>query len=160
MCFKRKDKPIKLGQLNTETGKLEKYSQSITWDLDYTIINFIIGSLKEFKKVKNGYPAFLEKDYPNEEDAIAYYDKIIQSIIEDFEYYMQYSRNFLPKEDKKYLDNYLNDMKAENGKITFPPKDEKICRIYDNLHVIEKDQEMRRKRAFEMLNEWLPTFWW
>ena len=84
MC--KKEKPIKLGQI--KNGKLENYSLSVTWDFDYTLCIFIRDSLIEYKKVNNGYPVILKEKYGSEEDAMAEYNRIIQTIIDDLHYYL------------------------------------------------------------------------
>jgi len=54
MWKNKKDKPIKLGEIKNE--KLEKFSDSITWDFDITLLIFIRDGLKRFKELNNGIP--------------------------------------------------------------------------------------------------------
>lgn len=160
MFFKKKEKPIKLGQINAETGVLEKYSKSISWDLDYTVTHFLIGALKEYRKVKNGYPVFLLNTYSNEEDAMAQFDKIIACIIDDLEYCNIDTQDLLSEDERKILKNHLSTMSCKDGKITFGPRTKEIEKIYEHEIALKLDQERRFKRAFELLGEWLPHFWW
>ena len=46
---------IKLGRI--KNSKLEKFSDSITWDFDHTLLIFIRDGLKRFKELKAGIPA-------------------------------------------------------------------------------------------------------
>jgi hypothetical protein len=100
MCFKRKEKPVKLGQINLETNQLEKFSKNITWNLDYTICIFIRDSLKAFKKVYNGIPPQVIEEFPNEDDAIRYYDNTIQDIINDFDYCITNAFNYTMRQEE------------------------------------------------------------
>ena len=146
MCF-NKNKPIKLGQI--KNNKLEKFSKSLTWDLDFSICVFLRDSLKEFKKVKIGYPAFLQKEYPKEEDAVAYYDSIIDEIIEGFDYYLKDSYDLLSVENMLIFADFSERF----------PTPEEIKSVFTEIDEIEKEKAKKLERSFDLLKEWHPSFW-
>ena len=146
MCF-NKNKPIKLGQI--KNNKLEKFSKSLTWDLDFSICIFLRDSLKEFKKVKIGYPAFLQKEYPKEEDAVAYYDSIIDEIIEGFDYYLKDSYDLLSVENMLIFADFSERF----------PTPEEIKSVFTEIDEIEKEKAKKLERSFDLLKEWHPSFW-
>ena len=55
------------------------------WNLDYTIIKFILPRLKEFKKLSNG-------SYPSEVGTEEKWQEILGKIILGFEYYIEKDR--------------------------------------------------------------------
>lgn len=146
MCF-NKNKPIKLGQI--KNNKLEKFSKSLTWDLDFSICVFLRDSLKEFKKVKIGYPAFLQKEYPKEEDAIAYYDSVIDEIIEGFDYYLKDSYDLLSVENMLIFADFSERF----------PTPEEMKSVFTEIDEIEKEKAKKLERSFDLLKEWHPSFW-
>lgn len=146
MCF-NKNKPIKLGQI--KNNKLEKFSKSLTWDLDFSICVFLRDSLKEFKKVKIGYPAFLQKEYEREEDAIAYYDSIIDEIIEGFDYYLKDSYDLLSVENMLIFADFSERF----------PTPEEMKSVFSEIDEIEKEKAKKLERSFDLLKEWHPSFW-
>ena len=146
MCF-NKNKPIKLGQI--KNNKLEKFSKSLTWDLDFSICVFLRDSLKEFKKVKIGYPAFLQKEYPKEEDAVAYYDSVIDEIIEGFDYYLKDSYDLLSVENMLIFADFSERF----------PTPEEIKSVFTEIDEIEKEKAKKLERSFDLLKEWHPSFW-
>ena len=146
MCF-NKNKPIKLGQI--KNNKLEKFSKSLTWDLDFSICVFLRDSLKEFKKVKIGYPAFLQKEYPKEEDAVAYYDSIIDEIIEGFDYYLKDCYDLLSVENMLIFADFSERF----------PTPEEMKSVFTEIDEIEKEKAKKLERSFDLLKEWHPSFW-
>ena len=146
MCF-NKNKPIKLGQI--KNNKLEKFSKSLTWDLDFSICVFLRDSLKEFKKVKIGYPAFLQKEYPKEEDAVAYYDSVIDEIIEGFDYYLKDSYDLLSVENMLIFADFSERF----------PTPEEMKSVFTEIDEIEKEKAKKLERSFDLLKEWHPSFW-
>ena len=160
---------IKLGKI--KNGKLEKFSDSITWDFDYTLLIFIRDGLKRFKELKTGIPAYLcykyEKLGVEDPDAAAAqeYNFILDTIISNIEYYQSTDMDLLSSADKKLYYDYLatyHTEKDERGyyEVKFAEETEDIKRIKKELEEINIKQKQKIDEAFDLLKENLCTFWW
>lgn len=160
---------IKLGKI--KNGKLKNFSDSITWDFDYTLLVFIRDGLKRFKELKTGIPAHLCYKYEQlgveDPDAAAAqeYNSILDTIISNIEYYQSTDMDLLSPADKELYHNYLatyHTEKDERGyhKVKFAEQTEDIKRIKKELEEINIKQKQKIDEAFDLLKENLCTFWW
>ena len=153
MYFKKKEKPIKLGQIKND--KVEKMSDSATWNLDYTICVFIRDALKKFKENRDGFPAILLETM-SEEEADKYYAKIIDTIIYDLDYYLTPVEELMTAENRALLEQFyssnLDPFEAAENK--------DFATAQKTLGDIAESQNRHLNEAFDALKEWLPSFWW
>lgn len=107
------------------------YSDIEIWNLDDTIIDFVLPRLKVFRKQTNGYPPNL--------GSFEEWEDILDKIIWAFEYYNQDSTYFDLKE--KY-----GDEKTETGRFRYLEE-------YEAL-------EERAEEGFELFGKYFRNFWW
>lgn len=153
MCFRKKEKPIKLGQIKND--KVEKMSDSVTWNLDYTVCIFIRDALKKFKEKRDGFPALLLETM-SEEEADKYYAKIIDTIIYDLDYYLTPVEELASQETIKTFNEFCcSDL--DPFEIA---EDEKFATAQKTLVDLEESRLRHLNEAFDALKKWLPSFWW
>lgn len=166
MWKKNKEKPIKLGQIRDE--KLEKFSDSITWDFDITMLIFIRDGLKRFKQVNNGIPQRIFQKHDHECWAVKEWDDIIQKIIDDIDYYLLDEQSLLDKSDQDLLHTYYQEnhiisrQENKDGSVTveYAEMPAYIKAIYERIREISKQQEEKLSEAFDLIKEWHADFWW
>ena len=166
MWKKNKEKPIKLGEIKNQ--KLEKFSDSITWDFDTTMLIFIRDGLKRFKQVNNGIPHKIFEKHDHECWAVKEWDDIIQTIIDDIDYYLSDPEELLPADKRSLLEEYhlgthvkyREERPDGSVLVTYEEMPEYIKAIYAELVEIGKAQEERLSEAFDLIKEWHASFGW
>lgn len=108
--FKKKEKPIILGQIKND--KLVKFSDSMTWNFDFTLAIFIKTGLERFLKLNNGVPcsAFDEfgniiYDYSSDmslEQKAQKWSDVIKKAVHKLDYFLSDSDDDLSKKYKAY----------------------------------------------------------
>lgn len=166
MWKKNKEKPIKLGEIKNE--KLEKFSDSITWNFDTTMLIFIRDGLKRFKQVNNGIPHKIFEKHDHECWAIKEWDDIIQTIIDNIDYYFLDTEALLSEADQDLLEQYrkedhvIDREEHADGSVTvrYAEAPAHIKHIYEQLKNLSIQQEERLQKAFDLIKEWHSNFWW
>ena len=166
MWKKNKEKPIKLGQIKNE--KLEKFSDSITWNFDTTMLIFIRDGLKRFKQVNNGIPHSIFIKYELEEEAIAEWNEIIQTIIDNINYYLLDAEELLFPEQRSLLEEYhlgnhikhIEELHDSSILVTYEEMPKAIKAIYAELTEITKILEEKLSKAFDLIKVWHANFSW
>lgn len=86
------------------------FSDDELWNLDHTIVQFILPRLKQFKKVNNGYPPY-GTDLKNTSKKIkmtqANWDAILDAMIEAFTILVDEDYCFLNEAQEKIVDKGL-----------------------------------------------------
>lgn len=161
---------IKLGKIRKD--KLIKFSDSVTWSLDYTLLIFIRDSLKRFRELRNGIPCNLIYKYEQvgcenaEEKAREEYDNIINTIITNIEYYQTDEVDLLTDKEKEIYNNRINSMRFEKTdksglvSIKFDEPTAEYNKVNKKLEKIRLKQEKKLKQAFNLLRDNLTSFWW
>lgn len=161
---------IKLGKIRKD--KLIKFSDSITWSLDYTLLIFIRDSLKRFRELHNGIPCSLIYKYKQlgcenaEEKAKEEYYNIINTIITNIEYYQTDEIDLLTDKEKEIYKNRVNSVrfeKTDNPSLVSVKFDELTAeynKVNKKLEKIRLKQEKKLRQAFNLLRDNLTSFWW
>ena len=120
-----------------------------TWNFDYTLTDYLIASLTQFRNHTNSYP---DTDFASFEDWIAYIDDIIDKL------------DFVRQDPSEDMNEWYNAWQTQccsKPKNEWTDEDELVFRKYiEESERIEKGQAKVRKSAFIALSKHLPDIWW
>ena len=157
-----KKEVLKLGKIVDK--KLESCSDAAIWELDITLLIFIRDTISLFKEKSMGYPAAIHEKYNgDEEKSVAEWHEILQTIIDDIDYYLIPTQDLLCQAEKDILDNGLKRVvldEKEGSKIVDIESSPEVDEVYDRTHELYKEQKAALKEALDLLSEWIEDLWW
>lgn len=108
-------KPIKLGQI--KNCKLEKFANSVTWELHETIAIFLRDTLRKFADTTHSFPDCYDENWnmmtteqwekrDKERDGYAIWVNHIRAIADKIDFYLKDCEEFLDEDDREFLSTY------------------------------------------------------
>ena len=120
-----------------------------TWNFDYTLIDYLIASLTQFRNHTCCYP---DRDFASFEDWIAYLDDIIDKL------------DFVRQSADEDLNKWYNAWQTQccsKPRDEWADEDELVFRKYiEETERLTQEQAKVRKSAFIALSKHLPDIWW
>lgn len=157
-----KKEVLKLGKIVDK--KLMGCSDAAIWDLDTTLLIFIRDTIAHFKEKSMGYPAAIHKKYDgDEEKSVTEWHEILQTIVDDIDYYLIPTQELLCQAEKDILEKELKRVvldEREGIKIINVESSPEIDEVYDREQELYKEQRAALKEAFDLLSEWIEDLWW
>lgn len=127
-----------------------------TWNMDYTIAEYVLPRLKEFKKVANGYPGTGDADTPEK------WDEIMDKMITAFEYVKTSDGWWIgdPRYDASAGLHITTEI-LEDGSRAVHFEEEDWC---EPINKAKSKEYERRQQAIEegmhLFAKWFQHLWW
>lgn len=126
------------------------------WDLDTFFSALIVDALKEFIKHDQRCPTDVFSEL-TEEEAHEKWHKILQEIIDDFEFYLSDDNEAWDK-----LNSYLIIKESIVGHRELETTEEKLLRqdFYNEEIRLQEEKKKRLKHGFDLLSTYFTKLWW
>ena len=172
-------KTIKLGQI--KNCKLEKFTNSVVWELHETIAIFLRDALRKFADTTHSYPDRYNENWEimtteqwenrdKEKDGYKIWINHIREIADKIDFYLKDTEDLLDQEDKDFLEYYhkkypMKFEKLENGNYTlvdYAPQEDKDKYhniIYNKESTIGQNQLKAMQEALHDIAKIFPDLW-